>query len=85
VTFPALAPDDRVICAMAVRLALQPGEYTLMPQSGGLTGNRPEPGLLHDRLESLPPVAVTRAPGGATSFYGLVDLDVDVAWTGVGR
>jgi Wzt C-terminal domain len=81
VTFPALAAGDRIVCALAVRLALQPGEYTLIPQSGGLTGGSPEPGLLHDRLESLSPVVVTRAAGGPTPFYGLVNLETDIAWT----
>ncbi len=80
VVLPPLAPGDRVICALAVRLPLQPGEYTLVPQSGGLTDGSPEPGLLHDRLESLPPIVVTRAGQGPSAFYGLVDLDTDVAW-----
>jgi len=57
-----------------------PGEYTLVPQSGGLTGNSPDPGLLHDRLESLPPVLVTRPVGPHSAFYGLVDLETDIAW-----
>jgi lipopolysaccharide transport system ATP-binding protein len=81
ITFPALAPGDLIVCALGVRLALQPGEYTLVPQSGGLTGNSPEPGLLHDRLESLPPVIVTRAEGGRARFYGLADLETEMGWT----
>ena len=80
VVFPSLAPGDRVVCALAVRLALHPGEYTLVPQSGGLTDGSPEPGLLHDRLELLPPVVVTRAARGPSPFYGLVDLETDIAW-----
>src|SRR5262249_8436624 len=58
VSFPALGPGNRIVCALAVHLPLQPGEYTVVPQSGGLTGNSPDPGLLHDRLESLPPIVV---------------------------
>jgi ABC-type polysaccharide/polyol phosphate transport system ATPase subunit len=85
VTFPALVPGDRVVCALAVCLALGPGEYALVPQSGGLTGGGPDPGLLHDRLESLPPVVITRSPGGPTPFYGLVGLEADIAWTEVDR
>jgi lipopolysaccharide transport system ATP-binding protein len=81
VVLPALAPGDRVVCMLAVRLALQPGEYTLVPQSGSLTGRSPDPGLLHDRLESLPPVVVTRTTQGPSPFYGLVDLETDIAWT----
>jgi len=80
VVLPALARGDRVVCALTVRLALQPGEYTLVPQSGGLTGDSPEPGLLHDRLEALPPVVVTRVGEGPSAFYGLVDLETDVVW-----
>jgi hypothetical protein len=38
-----------------------------------------EPGLPHDRLESPPPVVVTRAHGGATTLYGIVDLRTDFA------
>ena len=80
VVLPALARVDRVVCALTVRLALQHGEYTLVPQSGGLTGGSPEPGLLHDRLEALPPVVVTRVGEGPSAFYGLVDLETDVVW-----
>ena len=85
VVLPALAPGDRIVCTLAVRLALQPGEYTLVPQSGGLTGNSPDPGLLHDRLESLAPVVVTRAAGGSSPFYGLVELETDIAWEALDR
>jgi hypothetical protein len=81
VALPPLAAGDRVICALAVRLPLQPGEFTLVPQSGGLTDGSPEPGLLHDRLESLPPILVTRAGAGPSAFYGLTDLETDIAWT----
>jgi hypothetical protein len=85
VTFPMLAPGDRIACAMTVRMTLQPGEYTIVPQSGGLTGGSPDPGVLHDRLESLPPVLVTRPPGSHSAFYGLADLGTDIAWTAFGR
>jgi lipopolysaccharide transport system ATP-binding protein len=78
---PALEPGDRIVCVLTVRLALQAGEYTLLPQSGGLTGGSPDPGLLHDRLESLPPVVVTGAAGEPNAFYGLVDLETEIAWT----
>jgi lipopolysaccharide transport system ATP-binding protein len=84
VVLPALAPGDRIVCALTVRLRLQPGEYTVVPQSGSLTGGSPEPGLLHDRLESIPPLVVTRAGSGASPFYGLVDLDTDITWAALG-
>ena len=78
---PRLDPGARLLCAVSVTLAVQPGEYTLLPQTGGLTGGSPEPGLLHDRLESLPPVVVTRRDfSSVTPFYGLVDLPTDFAW-----
>jgi hypothetical protein len=80
VVFPSLSPGDRIVCALGVRLALGPGAYTVVPQSGGLTAGAPEPGLLHDRLENLPPVVVTRLPGGPAPFYGLVELDSTIAW-----
>jgi hypothetical protein len=80
VALPELAPGDRVVCALAIRIDLHPGEYTLVPQSGGLTGHSPDPGILHDRLESLPPIVVTRTSGGASAFYGLVNLQTDIAW-----
>ena len=80
VTLAALAAGDRLVCALDVRLALQPGEYTLVPQSGGLTGDSPDPGLLHDRLEALPPILVARAGTGPAPFYGLVDLETDIGW-----
>jgi GTPase SAR1 family protein len=38
-------------------------------------------GLLRDRLESLPPVVVTRRLfDRVTPFYGIVDLATDFAW-----
>jgi len=80
VVLPAMAAGDRVICTLAVRLALQPGQYTLVPQSGGLTGNSPEPGVLHDRLDGLPPIVVTRVGHGPAGFYGLIDLETDIAF-----
>ena len=69
------------LCAVTVTLAIQPGEYTLLPQTGGLTNGSPEPGVLHDRLQSLPPIVVTGWMGRGTPFYGLVQLPTDVAWT----
>jgi hypothetical protein len=85
ISFPALAPGDRIVCALAVRVALQPGEYTLVPQAGSPTGNSVDLGLLHDRLESLPPVVVTRPAGPHSTFYGLVDLETDITWTALDR
>jgi lipopolysaccharide transport system ATP-binding protein len=78
---PPLEPGRRLLCCVSVTLAIQAGEYTLVPQTGGLTGGSPEPGLLHDRLESLPPLVVTRREfGRVTPFYGVADLDTDFAW-----
>ena len=79
--FPALTPGDRLVCSLCVRLALQPGEYTLVPQTGGLA----DPGPVHDRLESMAPVLVTRVKGGPTPFYGLVDLETDIGWVDLDR
>ena len=81
ITLPPLKAGDRILCAVTVTLAIQPGEYTLLPQTGGLTGGSPEPGVLHDRLQSLPPVVVTGWMGRWTPFYGLVQLPTDFAWT----
>ena len=80
VVLPRMTAGDRIVCALDLRLALSPGEYTLLPQSGGLTDGRPEPGILHDRLEGLPPVVVARPRGRTMPFYGLVGLDASVAW-----
>jgi hypothetical protein len=81
ITLPVLDAGGRVLCVLSVTLAVQPGEYTLLPQVGGLTGGSPEPGLLHDRLESVPPIVVIRRSSiGPAPFYGLVDLPTHVAW-----
>jgi lipopolysaccharide transport system ATP-binding protein len=78
---PPLPQGQRLLCCVSVMLTIQAGEYTLVPQTGGLTGGSPEPGLLHDRLESLPPVVVTRRHfDRITPFYGMVDLATDFAW-----
>jgi ABC-type polysaccharide/polyol phosphate transport system ATPase subunit len=82
ITLPRLDPGERLVCAVSVTLSLAPGEYTLLPQVGGLTGEVPEVGVLHDRLESLPPVVVTRAGfEGLPPFYGLTDLPVEFEWS----
>jgi lipopolysaccharide transport system ATP-binding protein len=82
VKLPILEAGRRILCSMSVTLAVQPGEYTLLPQTGGLTGGRPEPGLLHDRLEALPPVVVMhRDQRDIMPFYGLVELPTEVAWS----
>lgn len=82
VALPRLGPGERLLCTVSVILNLAPGEYTLLPQVGGLTGEVPEVGVLHDRLESLPPVVVTRAGfEGLPPFYGLTDLPVEFEWS----
>jgi lipopolysaccharide transport system ATP-binding protein len=81
ITLPPLQPGDRILCAVTVTLAVQPGEYTLLPQSGGLTNGSPEPGLLHDRLEGLPPIVVTGARGRWAPFYGVARLPTDIVWS----
>ena len=82
---PSLTPDERIVCALAVRPALQPGEYTLVPRSGRLMANSPDPGLLHDRLEALPPVIVTRAAREPSPFCGLAELETEIVWTPLDR
>ncbi|HEV8437213.1 MAG TPA: ABC transporter ATP-binding protein [Methylomirabilota bacterium] len=82
VLLPPLEPGRRLLCAISVTMAVQPGEYTLLPQTGGLTAGSPEPGLLHDRLESLPAVVVTRRDHtGVTPFYGVAELPTEIVWT----
>jgi hypothetical protein len=81
ITLPPLSAGDRILCALTVTMAVQPGEYTLLAQSGGLTNGHPEPGLLHDRLQGLPPVVVTGWRGRWAPFYGLVRLPTEIAWS----
>jgi ABC-type polysaccharide/polyol phosphate transport system ATPase subunit len=81
VTFPPLQTGDRLLCAITVAMAVQPGEYTLLAQTGGLTNGHPEPGLLHDRVQGLPPVIVTGWSGRWAPFYGLARLPTDIAWS----
>jgi ABC-type polysaccharide/polyol phosphate transport system ATPase subunit len=81
ITFPSLQAGDRLLCAVTVTMTVQPGEYTLLAQTGGLTNGHPEPGLLHDRLQGLPPVIVTGWSGRWAPFYGLARLPTDIAWS----
>ena len=81
ITLPPLKAGERILCAVTVTLAVQPGEYTLLAQTGGLTNGHPEPGLLHDRLEGLPPVIVTGWRDRWAPFYGLARLPTDIAWS----
>src|SRR5262249_30871153 len=45
IVLPVLEPGDRVLCAVSVTLDIQPGEYTLVPQIGGRTGEVPDFGV----------------------------------------
>ena len=84
VRLPSLMPGERILCAVSVALALQPAEYTLLPQVGALTGDTLEQSVLHDQLESLPPVVVggrIGQEGALPPFYGVVNLEVDMEWT----
>jgi ABC-type polysaccharide/polyol phosphate transport system ATPase subunit len=81
VALPALRAGQEMVCALTVTLAVQPGEYTVVPQVGHLTGGVPEVGVLHDRLDGLPPVIVEREERHLPRFYGLVDLETDAQWT----
>jgi ABC-type polysaccharide/polyol phosphate transport system ATPase subunit len=81
ITLPPLQAGDRLLCAVTVTMAVQPGEYTLLAQTGGLTNGHPEPGMLHDRLQGLPPVIVTGWRGRWAPFYGLARLPTDIAWS----
>lgn len=81
IVFPPLRAGERILCTITVNMAVQPGEYTLLPQTGGLTNGHPEPGMLHDRLQSLPPIIVTAWSGRWPPFYGLARLPTDIAWS----
>jgi homopolymeric O-antigen transport system ATP-binding protein len=82
VELPSLEAGEQLVCVISVVLAIQPGEYTVLPQAGGRTGEMAGRGILHDRLESLPPVVVTRVGHEALPpFYGLVNLATDMEWT----
>jgi ABC-type polysaccharide/polyol phosphate transport system ATPase subunit len=81
VALPALAAGESLVCVLDVEITLQAGEYTLVPQTGGLIGGSPDPGILHDRVEGLPPIVVTRGAHTHQRFYGLTDLDMDIQWT----
>jgi lipopolysaccharide transport system ATP-binding protein len=81
VRLPALEAGDRILCAITVTLAVQPGEYTLLAQVGGLTDGSPEPGRLDDRLQGLPPIVVTGRGDRWAPFYGLARLATEIAWS----
>jgi hypothetical protein len=68
---------------MAIRMSIQPGEYTVLPEIGGWRGAGDVP-VSYDRLDSMPPVVVT-APGRRARFHGLVELKTEVAWTRADR
>ena len=55
IALPRLDAGERLCAPSPSPWPLAPGEYTLVPQTGGLTGEVPEVGVLHDRLESLAP------------------------------
>jgi lipopolysaccharide transport system ATP-binding protein len=77
---PRLAAGERMLCLIAVTLSVQPGEYTVVPQLAGLKGGAL--GVVYDRLESVPPILVTRRLSGPFEpFYGLVELKTEIAWT----
>lgn len=80
IVVPALKAGERILCVMTIVMATQPGEYTLMPQVGRITGE--DTGVILDRLEALPPLVVMReALAGHSSFYGLVSLPAEAQVT----
>jgi len=85
ITLPRLGAGQRINCVISVVLNLQPGEYTVLPQVAGWKGTG-DLGVTYDRLDSLPPVVVMRNPPGLLApFYGLVDLETEIAWAMSGQ
>ena len=83
ITLRPLGTGERLLCAMAITMSIQPGEYTLLPEIGGWRGAGDVP-VSYDRLDSMPPVVVT-APGRRARFDGLVELKTEVAWARADR
>jgi len=81
IALPRLAAGERILCVIAVTLSVQPGEYTILPQLGGWRGAG-DVGVVYDRLESMPPILVTRRLSGLVDpFYGVAELSTEIAWT----
>jgi ABC-type polysaccharide/polyol phosphate transport system ATPase subunit len=81
ITLPQLDRGQQLVCVVSVVLRLQPGEYTIVPQVAGWQGAG-DLGVVYDRLSGLPPVVVSSdMAGNVARFYGLVELETEIAWT----
>jgi hypothetical protein len=70
---------------MAIRMSIQPGEYTVLPEIGGWRGAGDIP-VSYDRLDSMPSVVVKDGSFGRRArSHGLVELKTEFAWTRVDR
>jgi ABC-type polysaccharide/polyol phosphate transport system ATPase subunit len=80
VKLPALQPGEQIVSATSVTFNLQPGGYTVLPQIASWSGAG-DLGIIHDRIESLPPIVVIPTADAALApFYGLVDLRTEIVW-----
>jgi hypothetical protein len=67
---PPLSPGDAIVVRLALRLSVQPGEYTF-------TLGTSEPGCFHDWHEQVGPIEVTPAGAGLPWFYGVAELPME--------
>jgi homopolymeric O-antigen transport system ATP-binding protein len=84
-TLRPLEAGERLLCTFSVTMSVEPGDYTVLPEIGGWRGSGDVP-VSYDRLDSMPAIVVTDAPGGRRArVQGLVNLKADVAWSRIDR
>ena len=74
---PSLKRDDEVVVRLALRLTVQPGQYTFMLGTS-------EPGRFHDWHEQVGPIEVA-APEGEPPFHGVAELPMECSHSAVVR
>ena len=70
---PALAPGDRLIVRLTVRMDLAPGEYSFAVGTS-IPAEDPEQGVVHDQVPDLGPIRVMLDRGRPRPFHGAARL-----------
>lgn len=78
---PELARGDELVVRMALKLPVQPGEYTFsLGASEPLADFNPNVGIIQDRHELLGPLSVIADSGKLMPFYGIARLPMEVEY-----
>lgn len=79
IRLPDLKPGAELVVRLSVTFSVQPGEYTFSLGASEPSGDGPDVGFIHDRVEMLGPIVVTADAGSVSPFYGIAQLPMTVS------